>query len=169
MVTSLSRLMMNDLNLTVSTTRLASEESLLWSVQKRESLLNSIHSEAAAINVDKSVRVLCVIPNSSVFVKFEQALEGSVYFAQQLYSADAAEEEILADNLKTSAQIDAPVSSDAAPEAKHLLPVGAVVGVLSMSEGQQTTLKALGEKYNIPCVIAAPRTVQQDLKAACGK
>jgi hypothetical protein len=81
-----------------------------------------------------------------------------------LYSADAAEEEILADKLKTSAQVDAPVT-DAAPEAKHLLPVGAVVGVLSMTEGQQTALKALGEKHSIPCVIAAPRTVQQDLKA----
>lgn len=158
-VVSLARIMLSDTNLTVSTTRLASEEALQWSVNRRASLLDSIHNEAAAQNVDKTTRVLCLIPNKSVFEKFEQSLIGSVYHAEQAYGVDGIEEELVAMNLK------GPAVEGAAPEASHLLPIGFLVVPPSASESQQNALKALGTKYSVPCVVTIPKNVCSDLQS----
>lgn len=162
LMVTLARLMMNDLNLTVASTRVATEESMLWSANKRAALIESAHSDAAASNVDKTSRVLFMIPNSSIFEKFDQALAGSSFYGEQLYNLDGIEEQLVSMHLKA----DGGAGATDTPEAKHLLPVSFIVAPPSASEGMQTSLRALGTKYEVPCVISIPKNVLGDLLAS---
>jgi hypothetical protein len=135
---SLSRLMMKDLNLSVSSVVTASEASMQWS---RERNNTSISSGSAT----KTFRVLLLVLNSSVYSKFDQALDGSIFEGEQTGSVDATEE-VLADT-----------NSDG-------LPIFAIGGAPTMSDGQQTAMKALAAKYSLPCIITVPRTLLDELE-----
>jgi len=163
---TLGRLFMNDLNLTVRSFKVASEESMLWSANKREALLVSAHNDAAASNVTRTHRVLCLVPNAGIFEKMEQAVASTCHYLQSVSSIEAVEEQLLAMTLKAAVSIDdGSASSDTviAPEANSCLPIAFVVGTPTLSAPQQAALKTLSSKYNVPCVITVPRSIAQEL------
>ena len=135
---SLSRLMMKDLNLTVSSVSPASEECLQWSASKSSS---SISTQSNA----KSSRVLILVLNSSVFAKFEATLADSAYEAEQTGSIESTEE-VLADTNSAG------------------FPISAIAGPPTMSDGQQASLKALAAKYSVSCIICIPKNILEGLE-----
>jgi hypothetical protein len=138
---SLSRLMMKDLNLTVSSVSPATEEVMKWYHEH-----SSNGSSLSQGSVTKTHRVLFLVLNSSVFSKFEASLEGTHFEAVQTGSADSTEEAL------------ADTNSDG-------LPILAIAGAPSMTTGQQDALKILAEKYSVPCVVCIPRDIADQLNA----
>lgn len=136
---SISRLMMKDLNLSISSVATAGEISMLWSKEKNSQ--SSLLSSGSRI---KSFRVLLLVLNSSVLKKFEDSLVGSMFEVTQTGSVDGTEE-MLSD-----------INSDN-------LPIFAIAGAPTMSDGQQTAMKALAIKYSVPCLITVPRTILYEL------
>lgn len=159
----LARLFMNDLNLTVRSFKPASEESLLWSTSKRAALVLSAHVEAAASNVDRTDRVLCLVPPGSggVFEKLEQATATSNHYLQCMPSIDAIEEQLRTMTLKASSTTEGALPQ--APGSNNTLPVSFVVGTPSLSPINQNNLKALAAEYGIPCLITVPRSILEGL------
>ena len=137
---SISRLMMKDLNLIVSSVAPASEECMKWSREKSAGS-SSLSCQSNA----KLFRVLLLVLNSSVFAKFEETLAGSPFEAEQTGSVEGTEE-VLADTNSEG------------------LPIIAIAGAPTMSDGQQTALKALALKYSLPCIICVPRSLSDELE-----
>ena len=132
----MSRLMMKDLNLSVSSVVSASESSIQWSKDRK---FKSTGSDT------KSFRVLLLVLNSSVFKKFEEALDGSIFQAIQTGSVDNIDE-ILSDT-----------NSDE-------LPIFAIAGAPTISEGQQVAMNVVATKHSIPCIITVPRSFNDALE-----
>jgi small GTP-binding protein len=171
---TLGRLFMNDLNLTVSSSRVASEESMLWSANKRASLITSIHNEVAASNVDKTDRVLCLVPNADIFNKLLSSMATTCHFLHQLTCVDDVEEQLLAMQVSTAATI-APAEGDSAataippPPVVHTsLPISVIIATPALNEMNQNLLKALAVRYNLPCVITVPRSMVGAIETAIG-
>jgi hypothetical protein len=136
---AITRLMMKDLNLSISKVAVASEGSMQWSKDK------ALSGSAISSGSLKNHRILLLVLNSSVVEKFVLALDNSSYSVEQTGSVEGTEE-VLAD-----------VNGDG-------LPVYALVGAPTMSDGQKTALKALAAKYSIPCVITVPRSILDELE-----
>ena len=174
-IVGLTRLFMNDLNLTVRIFKPASEESLSWSTSKRAALVLSAHVEAAASNVDRTDRVLCLVPPGSggVFEKMEQATATSSHYLQSLPSIDAIEEQLRDMTLKAATSSSSVPSSATAttsegaepraPGSNNTLPVSFVVGTPSLSPINQNNLKALAAEYGVHCLITVPRSILEGL------
>ena len=136
---SLSRLMMKDLNLSMSSVSPATEEVMKWYLE------NSADSSSLSQgSVTKTNRVLFLVLNSSVFSKFEASLATSPFEAVQTGSAESTEEAL------------ADTNSDG-------LPILAIAGAPSMTAGQQDALKVLAAKYSVPCVVCIPRDIADQL------
>ena len=129
-ILSMSRLMMKDLNLSVSSVVSASECTMQWSKARK---FKSTGSDT------KSFRVLLLVLNSSVFKKFEEALDGSIFQAIQTGSVDSTDE-ILSDT-----------NSDD-------LPIFAIAGAPTTTDGQKVAMNVVATKHSVPCIIAVPRT-----------
>ena len=139
-VLATTRLMMKDLNLSVSSIAIASEASMQWSKEK-----NAGSSSLQAGSVTKTHRVILMVLNSSIFKKFEQSLEGTMFEAEQTGSVDSTEE-VLADTNSEG------------------LPIFAIAAAPTISDGQQTAMKTLAAKYSIPCIITVPRSLHEELE-----
>lgn len=138
---SLSRLMMKDMNLSVSSVSPATEEVIRWSLENSTDGLSASQGSVA-----KTHRVLFLVQNSSVFSKFDASLVGSSFEAVQTGSAESTEEAL------------ADTNSDG-------LPILAIAGAPSMTTGQQEALKVMAVKYSVPCVICIPRDIADQLNA----
>lgn len=175
LIINMCRLLTNDANMTILNSsnnfgmRIASEDSMAWSAQRRETTLASAHMQAASENMDKTIRVLCLIQNSSVFEKIEQALQASPYFVEQVYSIDAAEEILLPLQVKALQVSEAEKSADAAPETKQNMVVSFLLGTPTLTEGQQAALASLATKYGIKSVVAVPRSMVGELQKLSAK
>lgn len=138
---ALTRLMVKDLNLTVSSVAKASESSMQWSLEKAESSASSLSSGSNS----KSQRVLLLALNSSVVVKFDEVLSNSSYVIEQVTSIDNTAE----------------ILSDTNSEG---LPISALIAPPTCTDGQKLALNELAKKYSIPCIITVPRSVLDELE-----
>ena len=129
-ILSMSRLMMKDLNLSVSSVVSASESTIQWSKARK---FKSTGSDT------KSFRVLLLVLNSSVFKKFEEALDGSIFQAIQTGSVDSTDE-MLSDTNSGE------------------LPIFAIAGAPTISDGQKVAMNVVATKHSVPCIITVPRT-----------
>lgn len=143
MMLVLSKIMMNDMNLSLKGSfKSASQSSIDWSNEKLAAKLSNI-----GLPTQKQKKVLLVCLNSSVVSKFDEALELSEYVLEAIGSIPMCEEEII--------QNSAAMTTD--------LPIVALIGPPTMSTSQQSILNELALKYNKKSLITVPRNVLDGL------
>lgn len=141
----LSKLVLSDPNLCMSSFKIASAESLAWSDEKALLKIANI-GLSSAISV-KSKLVILVAMNSSVIEKFTEIFNGSEFSLDSVANADACEE-----YLKE-------LPSDA-------LPLVGIVAPPTVSETQRTKLKSLAISNNIEFIISIPKNAVTALTTA---
>lgn len=135
-VLSLARLMMQDLNLSVSSFGPASEESMKWADERAAARISSIGLGSA---VDKSKRVLLLVLNRSIGDKFIESSTGSEFLVDTVGSLEEIEEEF------------------AAPSSS--LPIFALACPPSATDRQQQALREAALKFNVGAVVSIPRNI----------
>jgi len=145
LVLSLSKLVLNDPNLSMSKFQTISVESLAWSDEKALLRIATI-GLSSAIQV-KSKLVILVAMNSSVIEKFTECFNGSEYALESVSNAEGCEEYL------------STLPSDALPLAGILTPPTA-------SETQQAKLKTLAAAHHVEFVVSIPKNAMVALTNA---
>lgn len=158
LISSMSKIMMKDVNLSIVGVRAASEEILAWSDAKAASTASCI---GLGLPVPKSARVLLVSFNSSVIGKFGEACAESRYVIESSGSAASCEESLAS---QTPGKGDP--TEGGAPVAEENLPIFAICIPPSGSESQKTELEAVAARHNVKFVVSIPRNVVLALDAA---
>jgi len=163
---SLSRLMMQDLNLVVSAVTPASEASLKWSTDRLSSAFAaSDASTAAPAPLVKSKRVLLLVMNSSVVAKFEEALATSE-FVCEAFSSVGEMTELLPDTAPSATENPEAAAASTTTTTAAALPIVALAGPPTMTDGQKAGLTALAVQHGLPAVVAIPRALLTELQRA---
>lgn len=137
LVSMLSKIMMQDVNLSISGPfHIASESSIAWSNEISELKFSSLGLGVPPIKIKKFILVAL---NSSVIEKFSEICFPSEYTIEAVSSPEACEEEL---------------ANPTAP-----LAVAAIVAPPTCSESQQARLKAIADKYGVPFAVTVPRNV----------
>lgn len=148
-VLALCRIMLKDLNVTLSGFRKASDESMAWSAARASVAADNLGLGLAAV---KQKRVLLWVANKSVREKFFENLQGSEYAAEEVGSLDDCTELLEAGSGATGA-------------GECSLPITAIVVPPTASEQQQKTLKEFATAHKLGLVVVVPRAAVDRLRA----
>lgn len=145
LVSSLSKLVLSDPNLSMSTYKAASAESLAWSDEKALLKMANI-GLSSAVQV-KSKTVIVVVMNSSVVEKFTETFNASEYSVESVANADACEQYL------------SELPSDA-------LPLAGIIAPPTASDAQQAKLKTLASANQLVFVVSIPKNALTALTSA---
>lgn len=147
-ILTLSRIMVGDLNLNVSSFGAASESSLQWSNERDAALVSRIGLEVSDLPTPKTHRVLIVALNSSIVEKFTENLQDSEYIPEGVGSPDICLSEITS------------------PEDPNSLPVGAIVAPPTISDSQKRRLTEIAQQHDLIFVVSIPRNALDSIHSA---
>lgn len=146
-IVAVARLVLKDVNLTVSRFGAASAAVIEWSSNREIGTTSLIGLKIEDLPAVKTHRVLLVVLNSSVVEKFSENFVKSEFVLEGVGSVAVCESEILT------------------PEDPNSLPVAAVVVPPTTSEGQKTALRELAARHNIGFTVSVPRSALESVRA----
>jgi GTPase SAR1 family protein len=146
-IVTMARLVLKDVNLTVSRYGAASAAVTEWSSNREIGTASLIGLKIEDLPAVKTHRVLLVVLNSSVVEKFSENFVNSEFILEGVGSAAICESEILT------------------PEDPKSLPVAAIVAPPTTSEGQKTVLRELAAQHNVAFTVSVPRSALESVRA----
>lgn len=147
-VLALTRIMMDDLNLTMSSFGPASAAALAWSDARAADTMSHLGMALGDLPSEKTKRVLLVALNSAIASKFSETFTLSEYVLESVGNADMC-----------IAEIDT-------PEDPAALPVAAIIAPPTASDGQKAALMDIAKTRNIAFVVSVPRNALDGVSAA---
>lgn len=148
MITSLTRIMMDDLNITISSVGAAAPGTIAWSEARAADSMSHLGMGLGDLANEKTMRVLLVVMNSSVASKFTETLERSEFVLEAVGNPDLCVAEI------------------ESPEDPTSLPVAAIMVPPTASDTQKTALAEIAKARNLSFVVSVPRNALEALRAA---
>lgn len=143
LILSLTKLVLCDPNVSVSSFKTASPEILAWSEEKAASKLSAIGLGMASV---KTHRIMLIVMNSSVAEKFTENFVLTEFIIEASSNANECEQEM--------------------SSSSGSLPIACILAPPTCSGNQQDKLKALAAEKGIPFIISIPKEAPGAVKTA---